>query len=37
VNGETFAEFSRRLSDEELGALAGRDPAKSRRREEEEE
>jgi ferredoxin-nitrite reductase len=37
VNGETFAEFSRRLSDEELGALAGREPAKSRRREEEDE
>jgi sulfite reductase beta subunit-like hemoprotein len=32
--GETFAAFSTRLSDEELGALAGLDPAKSREREE---
>jgi sulfite reductase beta subunit-like hemoprotein len=32
--GETFAAFSTRLSDEELGTLAGLEPAKSREREE---
>jgi sulfite reductase beta subunit-like hemoprotein len=32
--GETFAAYSTRLSDEELGALAGLEPAKSREREE---
>jgi sulfite reductase beta subunit-like hemoprotein len=35
--GESFAAFARRSSDEELGALAGREPAKVRQREEEEE
>jgi sulfite reductase beta subunit-like hemoprotein len=33
-DGETFAAFSTRLSDEELGALAGLEPAKTREREE---
>jgi hypothetical protein len=33
-DGETFAAFSTRLTDEELGALAGLEPAKSREREE---
>ena len=32
--GETFTEFQRRLSDEELGALAGLEPARKRKREE---
>jgi sulfite reductase beta subunit-like hemoprotein len=32
--GETFTAFSRRLSDDELGELAGREPAKGRVREE---
>ena len=32
--GETFAAFSTRLSDEELGVLAGFEPAKAREREE---
>jgi sulfite reductase beta subunit-like hemoprotein len=32
--GETFTEFQRRLSDDELGALAGLEPAKKRVREE---
>jgi ferredoxin-nitrite reductase len=31
---ETFSEFSRRLSDDDLGALAGREPARARQREE---
>jgi sulfite reductase beta subunit-like hemoprotein len=30
-SGETFTDFQRRLSDEELGALAGLEPARSRR------
>ena len=34
-DGESFTEFQRRLSDEELGALAGLDPARSRREERE--
>ena len=34
VNGETFPEFARRLSDDELGALAGLEPARTRVREE---
>ena len=33
VNGESFHAFSDRLSDEELGALAGREPARARERE----
>ncbi len=33
--GESFAAFSRRLSDEELGALAGLEPARRRERNEE--
>ncbi|MBI4172275.1 MAG: nitrite/sulfite reductase [Actinobacteria bacterium] len=33
--GESFAAFSRRLSDEELGALAGLEPARRRERDEE--
>jgi ferredoxin-nitrite reductase len=33
-DGETFTAFQRRLSDEELGVLAGLDPAKKRVREE---
>jgi ferredoxin-nitrite reductase len=32
-DGESFTEFQRRLSDEELGALAGLEPARSRREE----
>ncbi|HTZ04798.1 MAG TPA: nitrite/sulfite reductase [Gaiellaceae bacterium] len=32
--GETFTAFQRRLTDDELGALAGLEPAKKRRREE---
>jgi ferredoxin-nitrite reductase len=32
--GETFADFQRRLSDDELGALAGLEPARKRVREE---
>jgi sulfite reductase beta subunit-like hemoprotein len=32
--GETFTTFQRRLSDDELGALAGLEPAKKRLREE---
>ena len=32
--GESFASFARRSSDEELGALAGLEPAKTRQREE---
>ncbi len=35
-SGESFAVFSRRTSDEELGRLAGLEPAKVRQREEEE-
>jgi ferredoxin-nitrite reductase len=31
---ETFSEFSRRLSDDDLGALAGLEPARARQREE---
>jgi sulfite reductase beta subunit-like hemoprotein len=34
VDGETFTAFQRRLSDDELGALAGLEPAKKRVREE---
>jgi ferredoxin-nitrite reductase len=34
VTGETFTEFQRRLSDDELGALAGLEPARKRVREE---
>jgi ferredoxin-nitrite reductase len=34
VEGESFAAFSRRLSDEELGELAGIEPARQREREE---
>lgn len=34
-DAESFAAFSTRLSDEELGALAGLEPAKRREREEE--
>jgi ferredoxin-nitrite reductase len=34
VDGETFTAFQRRLSDEELGVLAGLEPAKKRSREE---
>ncbi|MBX5474338.1 MAG: nitrite/sulfite reductase [Thermoleophilia bacterium] len=34
AEGESFAAFQRRLSDEELGALAGLDPARKRVREE---
>jgi sulfite reductase beta subunit-like hemoprotein len=33
IDGETFTEFQRRLSDEELGAFAGLEPAKRRSRE----
>ena len=33
-SGETFTEFQRRLSDDELGALAGLEPARKRVREE---
>jgi len=29
-DGETFTDFQRRLSDDELGALAGLEPAKKR-------
>ena len=32
--GESFTDFSRRLADDELGALANREPAKAREREE---
>ena len=32
--GESFSEFSRRLSDDDLGALAGLEPARARQREE---
>ena len=32
--GESFSEFSRRLDDDELGALAGLEPARARQREE---
>ena len=34
AEGETFPQFARRLSDEELGVLAGLEPAKARVREE---
>ena len=34
ADGETFTAFQRRLSDVELGALAGLEPAKKRVREE---
>jgi ferredoxin-nitrite reductase len=34
VDGESFTSFSRRLTDDELGALAGVEPAKKREREE---
>jgi len=34
VDGETFPQFARRLSDDELGVLAGLEPAKARMREE---
>jgi ferredoxin-nitrite reductase len=34
VNGETFAEFARRLDDDALGSLAGLEPARARVREE---
>jgi sulfite reductase beta subunit-like hemoprotein len=33
-DGETFTAFQRRLSDDELGVLAGLEPAKKRVREE---
>jgi hypothetical protein len=33
-DGETFTAFQRRVSDDELGALAGLEPAKKRLREE---
>jgi ferredoxin-nitrite reductase len=33
--GESFTAFSRRLADDELGALAGREPAQAREREQE--
>ena len=32
--GESFTEFQRRLSDDELGALAGLEPARKRQRQE---
>jgi sulfite reductase beta subunit-like hemoprotein len=35
LGGESFTEFQRRLSDDELGALAGLEPARSRREERE--
>ena len=34
LSGESFSEFSRRLSDDDLGALAGLEPARARQREE---
>ena len=34
ASGESFASFARRSSDDELGALAGLEPARSRQREE---
>jgi hypothetical protein len=34
IQGETFTEFQRRLTDDELGALAGLEPARKRVREE---
>jgi sulfite reductase beta subunit-like hemoprotein len=34
VAGESFTDFSRRLADDELGTLAGREPARAREREE---
>jgi hypothetical protein len=34
ADGESFAAFQRRLSDDDLGALAGLEPAKKRIREE---
>ena len=34
AEGETFTAFQRRLSDDELGVLAGLEPAKKRVREE---
>ena len=37
TDGESFSAFTRRASDEELGALAGLEPAKARQREEAEE
>jgi sulfite reductase beta subunit-like hemoprotein len=37
VDGESFTDFQRRLSDEELGVLAGVEPAKARAREEDDE
>ena len=37
ADGESFSAFTRRASDEELGALAGLEPAKARQREEAEE
>ena len=33
-HGESFTAFSRRLTDDELGALAGLEPARKREREE---
>jgi sulfite reductase beta subunit-like hemoprotein len=35
ADGESFTEFSRRFDDDQLGALAGLEPARSRRRDEE--
>jgi len=34
IDGETFPQFARRLSDDELGVLAGLEPARARVREE---
>ena len=34
ADGETFTDFQRRLTDDELGVLAGLEPAKKRVREE---
>jgi ferredoxin-nitrite reductase len=34
LEGESYTDFSRRLADDELGALAGREPARAREREE---
>ena len=34
LSGESFSDFSRRLSDDDLGALAGLEPARARQREE---
>jgi sulfite reductase beta subunit-like hemoprotein len=33
ADGESFRDFTDRVSDEELGVLAGREPARSRREE----